>query len=90
MFDHHYAVNSHHPEHYENGINDMDLVDLIELTCDWIASSKRHADGNIYRSISLNKDRFGMSDQLCKILENTVNHYFKDVLEKPYDSEGEE
>lgn len=88
--DHHYAVNSHHPEHYENGINDMDLVDLIELTCDWIASSKRHADGNIYRSISLNKDRFGMSDQLCKILENTVNHYFKDVLEKPYDSEGEE
>ena len=85
--DHHYAVNSHHPEHYPNGIDDMDLVDLVELTCDWIASSKRHEDGNIYKSISLNKDRFGMSDQLCRILENTVNHYFKDVINEPYEKE---
>src|SRR5690554_3471786 len=26
---HHYMNNSHHPEHYENGINGMDLFDLI-------------------------------------------------------------
>lgn len=87
--DHHYAVNSHHPEHYPNGIDDMDLVDLVELTCDWIASSKRHEDGNIYKSIEINKDRFKMSDQLCRIMENTVNHYFKDVINEPYEKEGE-
>ena len=29
--EHHYAKNSHHPEHYKNGINDMTLVDLIVM-----------------------------------------------------------
>ena len=62
----------------------MDLIDLVELICDWVASSKRHADGNIYRSIELNKERFGMSDQLCEILKNTIDHYFKGVLDEPY------
>jgi hypothetical protein len=32
--EHHYYVNSHHPEHYQNGIDDMNLVDLIEMICD--------------------------------------------------------
>lgn len=82
--DHHYAVNSHHPEHYENGVDGMDLVDLIELICDWTASSKRHSDGNVYHSIELNKTRFNMSDQLCNILKNTVDRYFKDVIDEQY------
>lgn len=84
--DHHYAVNSHHPEHYPNGIDDMDLIDLVELICDWTASSKRHDDGNIFKSIEINKERFNISEQLCKIFENTVNHYFKNVLKEPYES----
>jgi len=68
----HYATNSHHPEHYENGIDDMDLLDLVEMFCDWKAASERHGNGDIIRSIELNKERFGMSDQLAKILENTI------------------
>jgi hypothetical protein len=28
---HHYKMNSHHPEHYVNGINGMDLFDLVEI-----------------------------------------------------------
>ena len=32
--DHHYANNSHHPEHYPNGIDDMDLFDIVEQL-DW-------------------------------------------------------
>lgn len=35
---HHYANYRHHPEHFEKGINDMNLVDLIEMFCDWKAS----------------------------------------------------
>lgn len=27
--DHHYANNRHHPEHFKNGIRDMNLVDLV-------------------------------------------------------------
>ena len=71
---HHYKNNSHHPEHYENGINDMDLFDLIEMFFDWKAATERHADGNIYNSISMNRERFGISEQICSILINTAKN----------------
>jgi len=70
--DHHYENNSHHPEHYENGIDGMDLFDIIELFFDWKASGERHRGGNIYESIRINKARFNISDQLEKILINTA------------------
>lgn len=69
---HHYANNDHHPEHFKNGIEDMNLVQLIEMFCDWKASSTRHNDGNIRKSIEINANRFRMSPQLVKILENTA------------------
>lgn len=70
--DHHYAHNSHHPEHYENGIAGMSLLDLIEMVCDWKAASERTKQGSIVQSLPINRDRFGISDQLFAILENTV------------------
>ena len=69
---HHYANNRHHPEHFKGGINDMNLVDLLEMLCDWKAASTRHNDGNLRRSIEVNGDRFGMSPQLIKIFENSI------------------
>jgi hypothetical protein len=71
---HHYSKNRHHPEHFRNGINDMNLIDLIELFCDWWAATKRHNDGNLNKSIELNANRFEISPQLVKILENTVKY----------------
>jgi len=70
--DHHYANNRHHIEHYPNGIKDMDLVDLIEMICDWKASTLRHNDGNILISIDKNQDRFGYSSDMAGIFKNTV------------------
>lgn len=69
----HYANNRHHPEHFENGIKGMNLIDLLEMICDWKAASERHADGDIYKSIELNQKRFGYSDELKNILKNTVD-----------------
>jgi len=74
--DHHYANNRHHPEHFKNGINDMTLIDLIEMFCDWKAATLRHDDGDFGRSLEINKTRFGLSDQLLAIFKNT-----KDALE---------
>jgi len=71
--DHHYANNRHHPEHWKNGVEDMTLLDLIEMICDWKAASERHNDGNIRKSIELNTERFNMSPQLRRIFENTVD-----------------
>lgn len=70
---HHYAVNEHHPEHYENGVEGMDLFDLVEMFCDWFAASKRHADGSMRDSLEINKKRFAVSDQLHKIFVNTLD-----------------
>ena len=70
--DHHYASNRHHPEHFVNGINDMTLVDVLEMFCDWKASTLRHNDGNLLKSIDTNAERFHMDGQLKQILINTA------------------
>ncbi len=70
---HHYENNRHHPEHFENGIDGMNIVDLVEMICDWMAASQRHNNGNIYESLEINKERFGISDQLISILKNTID-----------------
>lgn len=70
---HHYAKNRHHPEHFKGGVNDMSLVDVIEMFCDWKAATMRHNDGNIRKSIAHNADRFGLSPQLVRVLENSVD-----------------
>ncbi len=72
--DHHYADpdNRHHPEHFENGIDGMTLMDLIEMICDWKAATKRHIDGCINKSLVINSKRFDIGHQLVQILRNTV------------------
>ena len=68
---HHYANNSHHPQHYENGIDGMDLFDLIEMFFDWKAATERTKNGDLTKSIEINAKRFNMSDQLVNIFKNT-------------------
>ena len=70
---HHYEANSHHPEFYSNGIDGMNLFDLIEMFFDWKAAGERHNNGNIYKSIEHNRERFKMSDQLASVFLNTAN-----------------
>ena len=69
---HHYASTRHHPEHFVTGVNDMTLVDIIEMFCDWKASTLRMNDGNLLKSIELNAERFNMDGQLKQILINTA------------------
>lgn len=70
--DHHYAHNTHHPEHWRGGIKDMSLLDLIEMLVDWKAAGERHADGSIAKSLDHNKGRFGYGDELDAILRRTA------------------
>jgi hypothetical protein len=69
---HHYKVNTHHPEHYQNGVAGMSLLDVLEMLCDWAAASERYKNGSVAQSLTVNKERFGISDQLFTILQNTV------------------
>jgi|LakMenEpi03Aug12_release.lakeMendotaPanAssembly.Ray.scaffolds.fasta_scaffold668721_1 hypothetical protein len=70
--EHHYKLNPHHPQHFKNGINDMTLIDLLEMTCDWIASAERSKNGNVMISLHVQKDRFKIEEQLYQILKNTI------------------
>lgn len=73
--EHHYAKNSHHPEHFPNGIEGMTLIDLMEMLADWEAATARNKNGNIRRSLEVNAERYGISPQLQQILKNTVDIY---------------
>lgn len=67
---HHYDANSHHPEHYPNGIAGMTLWDLVEMACDWAAASQRKPGGKV--NLDWAVKRFGIDPQLASILANTV------------------
>ena len=85
---HHYSHNRHHPEYHENGMQDMNLIDLIELLIDWKAASLRHANGDIWKSIELNQERFGYSNEMKDLLKRTMEYIEEEtdvtnIIDKP-------
>lgn len=74
---HHYEVNTHHPQHYPDGINGMDLFDVMEMLADWRAATERSKGGDIRKSLEIAAERQGISKQLKSILSNTIERYPK-------------
>ncbi len=67
---HHYRHNRHHPEHHAEGVVGMDLLDLVEMLCDWMAAAQRQpADGV---KLDHNVRLFAIEPQLARILANTL------------------
>lgn len=75
--EHHYANNRHHPEHFQNGINGMDLVDILEMVADWKSASENSLGGNfdMMKSITTLSEKYGISPQLTQIIVNTVKNF---------------
>lgn len=79
---HHYRNNRHHPEYFEHHcstmytgvapIYHMNLIDIVEMFCDWAAAVERHDDGDLKKSIEVNRERFHLDEQLVAIFENTI------------------
>lgn len=65
----HYKANRHHPEHYENGVNDMTLIDVMEMVADWMAAAQAKE-----KPIDLDylASRFGLSEQLVNLIANQL------------------
>jgi hypothetical protein len=71
---HHYANNSHHPEHYPSGIAGMDLFDVLEMVCDWKAAAMRvKGDGSV--GMETNIKRFDIDSQLAQIIQNSLDRW---------------
>ena len=79
--DHHYAHNRHHPEYFlcytatnqpEGGpLSKMNLVDIVEMLCDWKAAVKRNPGGSLRDSIEQGQQRFDYTYELKHILHNS-------------------
>lgn len=72
--DHHYKENMHHPNHWKNGIKEMNLITMLEMLADWKAASERMKDGNLRNSIEKNQARFCYSDETKDFLFNTATY----------------
>lgn len=59
----HYKRNRHHPEYHKNGFEDMIELDKLELVADWQSATKRHKNGDIFKSIEINQSRFGYDNE---------------------------
>jgi hypothetical protein len=70
---HHYSKNDHHAEFFRNGMADMNLLQVLEMICDWTAATKRHNTGDIRKSIEINQKRFGYPDYVKKWFLNTID-----------------
>lgn len=73
--DHHYAANDHHPQHFDDGVHGMNLVQIIEMLADWKAATLRHDDGDLRRSIESNAERFGYGPGFTRMLLLTADYF---------------
>jgi hypothetical protein len=48
----------------------LDLVDVVEMLCDWMAAAARNPQDGLKRAY--NFELFGIQDQLAAILANTL------------------
>ena len=69
---HHEQHNDHHTGYHINGINDMNLMSIIEMLCDWKAASLRNPNQIFRDSCSLNCDKYGACEQLKGVIMNTA------------------
>lgn len=73
---HHYEENRHHPEHFEHGILDMTLVDILVMLTDWYAASMR-SSSSFEEGFKNNIKRFHISKDLETLLWNTYLYYIR-------------
>lgn len=68
---HHVEHNKHHPEHFPDGINNMTLIDLVEMVCDWRAASLRNGYFDYETSVEVFAKKFANDSQLISVIRNT-------------------
>lgn len=70
--EHHYKHNRHHTAHHANGIDDMNLIDIIEMISDWKAAERRSPDKKLADTLDYAFEKYKIDVQLGKIITNTL------------------
>lgn len=73
--DHHYANNRHHTAFHKEGINGMNLIDILEMLADWRAAERRSPDKKLIDTLEYAFNKYEIEDQLQKIIKNTLHDF---------------
>jgi len=68
---HHYAHNRHHPQRFENGVDDMHIIDIVEMIIDWIGDAYCDKEDPI-EAVKRKSEKYNINPQLMNIFLNTV------------------
>lgn len=75
VIDIHHINNRHHPEHWDNGVEEMTLLDILEMISDWNAATVRYKNGDLLKSVEINCEKYKVDGQLKRIILNTINDH---------------
>ena len=78
IIDIHHVNNRHHPEHWDAGVNEMTLLDILEMISDWKSASARYKDGDLLKSVDINCEKYKVDGQLKQIILNTISDHMSD------------
>ena len=76
VFKHHYKYNRHHPEHYDYGVSEMTLVDIVEMMCDWLGYKDTIAISEALKVCDEQMKRYDIPDDVRQIIFNTLLRYY--------------
>ena len=76
VFKHHYQYNRHHPEHYEYGVSEMTLIDIVEMMCDWLGYKDTTTVTEALKVCDDQMARYDISEELRQIIFNTLLRYY--------------
>ena len=76
VFKHHYKYNRHHPEHYEYGVSEMTLVDIVEMMCDWLGYKDTISISEALKVCDEQMKRYDIPDDIRQIIFNTLLRYY--------------
>ncbi|MFA5132907.1 MAG: DUF5662 family protein [Candidatus Paceibacterota bacterium] len=70
--DHHYQLNRHHTAFHQEGINEMNLIDILEMVADWRAAARRSPTQTFEQSLDYAFNKYKIDEQLKGIILHTL------------------
>ena len=69
VVDLHFGRNRHHPEYHANEVNDMTLIDIIEMVCDWSGAAETYGTNTFRDSLGKQIKRFDLTSEQLYLIE---------------------
>lgn len=68
--------NRHHPEHFTDPTAEMDLIDMVEMLCDWLGYKETLSYAEASKLVEQQCKRFNFPEEFRSLLLNTLSNYF--------------